>query len=288
MAPVIPHRCTPHPGSAAPAPLSLLAVPCLLTWPPFRHWSRPAPSRPAETGSPPSWGPLAPSALQRASSLFLDRESPWALCKQRARDWEVSRGTWPFPQPLSLASFSRTSEGPGACPQPGVPAVCVLGPQAAPSHTIPIGPNSSPRFPPQAGRHRPLCIPGLRTPGPGPGAHPCMYLSAIWLLKMAASSEFPSSPVSSRFFCCLGSTNQLQGSLCHWLSLSLGQERAPKINLGSASFPRALIPTLVAEYYGGLIVCLYWPLGTLSPVVFLWLEEEGVSIFLIAKNKAEL
>ena len=61
----------------------------------------------------------------------------------------------------------------------------------------------------------------------------------------------------------------------------------PKINSGRASFPRALIPTLVADLLWGPVY-LYWPLGTLGPVVFFWLEEEGVSIFLIAKNKAEL
>ena len=54
VAPVVPGRCPPSPDSAAPAPSSLLAVPCLLTGPPSRPRSRSAPSRPVETGSPPS------------------------------------------------------------------------------------------------------------------------------------------------------------------------------------------------------------------------------------------
>ena len=44
-------------------------------------------------------------------------------------------------------------------------------------HAIPCGPNSSPLFPPQAGRNSPLCIPGLRTPGPAL-AHPYVHAPA--------------------------------------------------------------------------------------------------------------
>ena len=44
-------------------------------------------------------------------------------------------------------------------------------------HAIPCGPNSSPLFPPQVGRNSPLCIPGLRTPGPAL-AHPHVHAPA--------------------------------------------------------------------------------------------------------------
>ena len=42
------------------------------------------------------------------------------------------RGTLLLLQSLSLASSSCASEGPGACPQPGVLAVCVPGPPGGP------------------------------------------------------------------------------------------------------------------------------------------------------------
>ena len=70
-----------------------------------------------------------------------------------------------------------------------------------------------------------------------------------------------------QLFLLLG-TNQLQGTLCPCLSLSLGQERAPKVNLGSASFPRALIPTLIADLLWGPNCLLILAFGHSWPCCF--------------------
>lgn len=89
----------------------------------------------------------------------------------------VSRATWPFPLPLSLAGSSGASEGPRACPQPGVPAVSVPGPQAALPHDFHSGPNRSPRFPLQVDRNSPLWHPWSQDPRDGSQRTPmCMHL----------------------------------------------------------------------------------------------------------------
>ena len=73
-----------HPlsDSGARAPSSPIAALCLLT--PSRHRNRLAPSMPANTGSPPSWGHLAATALQRAR-----RPCSW---RRKARERCASRG----------------------------------------------------------------------------------------------------------------------------------------------------------------------------------------------------
>lgn len=81
-----------------------------------------------------------------------------------SRRLQVSRATWPFPLPLSLAGSSSASEEPGACPQPGVPAFCVPGPPGSPTHAFRSGPNSSPCFPPQVGRNSLVSRPHVHAP----------------------------------------------------------------------------------------------------------------------------
>ena len=56
----------------------------------------------------------------------------------------VSRATWPFPLPLSLADSSGASEGPRACPQPGVPAVSAQTPRWPCSMPSQVGPTEVP------------------------------------------------------------------------------------------------------------------------------------------------
>ena len=76
MAPVVPGRCTPRPGSAAPAWLSLPAVPCLLNSPPSRPRSRPAPSKSADTVTSQLRAPQMTRPSESLKTLFLVCERP--------------------------------------------------------------------------------------------------------------------------------------------------------------------------------------------------------------------
>ena len=69
-------------------------------------------------------------------------------------------GTIALPPVLECIHFLRCSWG-----APGKPTD--WSPQAAQPHAIPSVSNSSPRFPPQAGRHGRLHIPAIMPPGPG-------------------------------------------------------------------------------------------------------------------------
>ena len=157
-----------------------------------------------------------------------------------------------LPSALELASSSSVSEGLRACPQPRDLAVCVPRTPGGPAPCHSQQAQQQSLLPSPDGQAQPALHPSSQDSRAGSQCTPmCIYHFASWLLKTMASSKFPSSPVSSSFSCCLGSTNQLQGTLCPWLSPSLGQERALKINLGSASIPRALISTLVADSLWG-------------------------------------
>ena len=79
-----PGRCTPSIRWWYPSPVIAPSSTVSVDLTPSRHRNRPAPSMPADTGSPPSWGHLAATALQRAR-----RPCSW---RWKARESCASRG----------------------------------------------------------------------------------------------------------------------------------------------------------------------------------------------------
>ena len=123
----------PPPMECCPSPVINPGYTVWVDLTPFQTRSRPTPSRPADTGSPPSWGPQHLQPSGEPQDFDPGEGKPMSFVPEEAKGLGVWWGTLPFPQPLSAAGPAGASGGPVVSSQPGVSAICVPGAQGGPS-----------------------------------------------------------------------------------------------------------------------------------------------------------